>query len=73
MNAFKASGKRFFLIYTHGSLTQWMSSLDSSVDIETEALSSFIKDSAASGIILKDLDYNYDAVSTDYIFYKLLF
>ncbi|XP_026816711.1 uncharacterized protein LOC113556140 [Rhopalosiphum maidis] len=61
INALIASGKKVFLIYTHGSLTQWSTSLNNnSINTEKEQLSLFLQNNSVSGIILKDLDYNYD-------------
>lgn len=56
------SGKKLYIYYSHGSLQSWMQAITNTSKVPTEAskLASFIKSDIVAGLILKDLNYNYD-------------
>jgi len=65
MDDLRDTGKKLYIYYGHGSLQSWLRAFDpSSVLSEANRLATFLSYNSATGLILKDLNYIYDGVST---------
>ncbi|XP_025202189.1 uncharacterized protein LOC112599482 isoform X2 [Melanaphis sacchari] len=62
------SGKKYFLFYTHGSLENWIKSLENlDVNVEKNKMLLYFNQYSVTGLILKDIDYNFDSGLTYHI------
>jgi len=65
MDNLKSSGKKLYIYYSHGCLQSWMKAIDPSLAPTGAAkLTNFLGANFVAGLILKDLNYIYDGVST---------
>lgn len=60
INALRNSGRSVFLFYTNGSLEKWLTTINfTDIYVQLGHLIIFLNQNFVSGIILKDIDYNY--------------
>jgi hypothetical protein len=67
INALGSSGKPLYLYYGYTTQEGWMEAISSSnASVALEKISNFLTPYNVSGLILKNLNYDYDSVSTNF-------